>query len=212
MMDFSRRDLLSKCVALGVVKLGAGLTITTAIDSWLLAETVARSKTPVDQLGPFYKKGAPQSPSHSAVLRAPGDPGLQLLVAGAVYNIRGETLPMAKVDVWQADHLGHYDITGYRYRALLRSGAKGEYDFQSVLPGHYPARKCQHIHFLVQAEGYKPLVTQMYFGSDPVFKGDPAKNMNDDCPSVELVRPVLLSDQATTMAASATFDLVLEPR
>ena len=120
-MDFSRRDLLSKCVALGVVKLGTGLTIATAIDSWLLAETVARSKTPVDQLGPFYKKGTPQSPGHTAVLRAPGDPGLQLLVAGAVYNTRGEALPMAKVDVWQTDHLGHYDITGYRYRALLRS-------------------------------------------------------------------------------------------
>jgi protocatechuate 3,4-dioxygenase beta subunit len=194
------------------VKLGAGLTITTAIDSWLRAETVPRRATPIDQLGPFYKKGTPQSPGHSAVLRAEGDPGLQLSVAGAVYNTRGEVLPRAKIDVWQADHQGHYDITGYRYRALLRAGVKGEYDFQSVLPGHYPARKCQHIHFLVQADGHKPLVTQMYFGSDPVFKGDPAKNMNDDCPSVELVRPILLSDQATTMVAGATFDLVLEPR
>jgi hypothetical protein len=35
--------------------------------------------------------------------------------------------------------------------------------------------------------------------------------MNDDCPSVELVRPILLSDQATTMGASATFELVMEP-
>jgi protocatechuate 3,4-dioxygenase beta subunit len=146
------------------------------------------------------------------VLRAQGDPGLPLAVTGAVYNTRGEVLPGAKIDVWQANHQGRYDIIGYRYRALLRAGVKGEYDFQSVLPGHYPARKCQHIHFLVQTEGHKPLVTQMYFGSDPVFKGDPAKNMNDDCPSVELVRPILLSDRATTMVASATFELVLEPR
>jgi protocatechuate 3,4-dioxygenase beta subunit len=211
-MEFSRRDLLSKCVALGVVKLGAGLTVTTAFHSWLRAETVPRPATPTDQLGPFYKKGTPQSPGHSAMLRAPGDPGLQLAVAGGVYNTRGEVLPGAKIDVWQTNHQGKYDITGYRYRALLRSGVNGQYDFQSVLPGHYPARKCQHIHFLVQAEGHKPLVTQMYFGSDPIFKGDPAKNMNDDCPSVELVRPILLSDQATTMGASATFELVLEPQ
>jgi len=146
------------------------------------------------------------------VLRAQGDPGLQLAVAGTVYNTRGEVLPGAKIDVWQTNHQGRYDIIGYRYRALLRAGMSGEYDFQSVVPGHYPARKCQHIHFLVQAEGHKPLVTQMYFGSDPIFKGDPAKNMNDDCPSVELVRPILLNDQATTMGASATFELVLEPR
>ena len=44
----------------------------------------------------------------------------------------------------------------------------------------------------------------------PIFKGDPGKNMNDDCPSIELVRPILLSDQATTMGASATFELVME--
>jgi len=50
----------------------------------------------------------------------------------------------------------------------------------------------------------------MYFASDPIFKGDPGKNMNDDCPSIELVRPILLSDQATTMGASATFELVME--
>jgi maleylacetate reductase len=211
-MELSRRDLFSRCVALGVVKLGASLTVATAFDSWLRAETVPRPATPIDQLGPFYKRGTPESPGHTAVLRAQGDPGLQLAVAGTAYNTRGEVLPGAKIDVWQTNHQGRYDITGYRYRALLRSGMNGEYDFQSVMPGHYPARKCQHIHFLVQAEGHKPLVTQMYFASDPIFKGDPAKNMNDDCPSVELVRPILLSDQATTMGANATFELVLESR
>jgi protocatechuate 3,4-dioxygenase beta subunit len=186
------------------------LTVATAFDSWLRAETVPRPATPIDQLGPFYKRGTPESAGHSAMLRAQGDPGLQLAVAGTVYNTRGEVLPGAKIDVWQTNHQGRYDITGYRYRALLRAGMNGEYDFQSVVPGHYPARKCQHIHFLVQAEGHKPLVTQMYFASDPIFKGDPAKNMNDDCPSVELVRPILLSDQATTMGANAMFELVLE--
>jgi protocatechuate 3,4-dioxygenase beta subunit len=211
-MELSRRDLLLKSLAVGVIKLGPGMTAASAVEKWLRAENGARPATPADQLGPFYKKGTPQSPGHSAVLRSQGDPGLQLVVAGAVYNTRGEVLPGAKIDVWQANHQGQYDITGYRYRALLRAGVKGEYDFQSVLPGHYPARKCQHIHFLVQAEGHKPLVTQMYFGSDPIFKGDPAKNMNDDCPSVELVRPILLNDQATTMGASATFELVLEPQ
>ena len=169
-MELSRRDLFSRCVALGVVKLGAGLTVATAFDSWLRAETVPRPATPIDQLGPFYKRGTPESPGHSAVLRAQGDPGLQLAVAGTVYNTRGEVLPGAKIDVWQTNHQGRYDITGYRYRAMLRAGMKGEYDFQSVVPGHYPARKCQHIHFLVQAEGHKPLVTQMYFASDPIFK------------------------------------------
>lgn len=204
-MELCRRDLLYKCMAIGVVKLGVGLSPASAVEAWIRSEKVARAATPIDQLGPFYKKGAP----NSAVLRGTGDPGLPLAVTGAVYNTRGEALPGAKIEIWQTNHLGHYDLSGYRYRAALVAGAKGLYDFQSVIPGHYPARPCQHIHFLVSAPGYKPLVTQMYFGSDPVFKGDPAKNPNDDCPSVELVRPILLSDQPDTMTASATFELVV---
>lgn len=205
-MELSRRDLLYKCMAIGVVKLGVGLSPLSAVEAWIRSEKVARAATPIDQLGPFYKRGAP----NTAVLRAAGDPGLPLAVAGAVYNTRGEALPGAKIEIWQTNHMGHYDLSGYRYRATLVAGAKGLYDFQSVIPGHYPARTCQHIHFLVSAPGYKPLVTQMYFGSDPVFKGDPVKNPNDDCPSVELVRPVLLTDQPDTMTASATFELVVE--
>src|SRR5215467_11234113 len=209
-MELSRRDLLLKSLAIGVIKLSPGMTAASAAERWLCAESGARPVTPTDQLGPFYRKGTPKSGGNSANLRAVGDPGLPLAVVGAVYNSRGAVVPEAKIEVWQTNHHGKYDITGYRYRALLLSGAKGEYDFQSVVPGHYPARKCQHIHFLVQAKGHKPLVTQMYFASDPVFKGDPAKNLNDDCPTIELVRPILLSDQEDTMGASTTFELVME--
>jgi len=209
-MELSRRDLLLKSLAIGVIKLSPGMIAASALESCLRAESGARPATPTDQLGPFYRRGTPKSGGNSANLRAAGDPGLPLAVAGAVYDTRGAVVPEAKIEVWQTNHHGKYDITGYRYRALLLTSTKGEYDFQSVMPGHYPARKCQHIHFLVQAEGHKPLVTQMYFASDPIFKGDPGKNMNDDCPSIELVRPILLSDQATTMGASATFELVME--
>lgn len=206
-MALSRRDLLLKSIAIGVVKLGPGLTAASAVEAWLHAEKMSRQPTPIDQLGPFYKKGAP----HSAVMREAGDPGLPLAVVGSVYNTRGEELSGARIEIWQTNHQGHYDLSGYRYRAELLSGEKGAYDFQSVIPGHYPARICQHIHFLVTAPGHKPLVTQMYFASDPVFKGDPAKNMNDDCPSVQLVRPILLTDKPDAMNASATFELVMEP-
>lgn len=209
-MELTRRDVLLKSMALGIVKLGPRMAAAEAVEGWLRAEGGARAATPVDQLGPFYRKGTPQSAGHSATIRATGDPGLALAVAGTVFNTRGEALPGAKIEVWQTSHQGLYDLNGYRYRALLVTGTNGEYDFQSVIPGHYPARKCQHIHFLIQAKGHKPLVTQMYFASDPVFKGDPAKNMNDDCPSIELVRPIQLCDGPTTMDARATFELVLE--
>ena len=205
-MELNRRDLLHKCMAFGAIHLGVGLTPARALEAWMQADKKPLRATPIDQLGPFYKKDSP----NTAMLRAPGDPGLPLAVAGAVYNARGDALPGAKIEVWQTNHLGSYDLSGYRYRATLIAGANGQYEFQSVIPGHYPARVCQHIHFLVRAPGQKPLVTQMYFASDPVFKGDPARNPNDDCPSVELVRPILLKDQPDTMTASAAFELVME--
>jgi protocatechuate 3,4-dioxygenase beta subunit len=207
-MELNRRDLLYKCLALGAVTLGPRLTPAYAIDAWLAADKAVRRRTPSDQLGPFYKRGAP----NVATLCRASDPGLPLAVSGTVYSTRGEALPGAKIEIWHAGHLGHYDLTGYRYRGTLITGAEGPYAFQSVLPGHYPARRCQHIHFLVNAPGHRPLVTQMYFGSDSVFKGDPAKNPNtDDCPSIELVRPIMLLGYPEAMTARATFDLVVEP-
>jgi protocatechuate 3,4-dioxygenase beta subunit len=204
-MELNRRDLLLKCLALGVVKLGAGLSPAMAVEVWLNAENAARAPTPIDQLGPFYKKGCP----NTAILCSASDPGMPLKVAGTVYSTRGEILPGAKIEVWQANHSGHYDLNGYRYRGMLNTNAEGYYSFRSVIPGHYPARVCQHIHFLVTSPGQKPLVTEMYFGSDSVFKGDPSKN-HGDCPSVELVRPILLQGFPEATSASANFELVLE--
>ena len=204
-MELNRRDLLFKCMALGMVKLGSGLSPALAVEAWLKADTATRRATPIDQLGPFYKRGAP----NTAMLCSASDPGMPLKVAGTVYSTRGEILPGAKIEVWHAGHSGHYDLSGYRYRGTLIAGADGQYHFQSVIPGHYPARVCQHTHFLVTAPGQKPLVTQMYFGSDSAFKGDPAKN-HGDCPSIELVRPILLQGYPEAMSASASFELVME--
>ena len=165
-----------------------------------------RPLTPPDQLGPFYKRRAPGS----NMLRAAGDPGMPLVVAGQVFNTRGEKIPGAAIEIWQTDHLGIYDLDGYRYRAKLASSAEGKYDFSSVMPGHYPARACQHVHYLVTAPGHKPLITQLYFATDPVFDGDPDKNFkHGDSPSRELIRPVLLVGDPKDIHAAVQFELVM---
>ena len=69
-MELSRRDLLLKSLAIGVVKLSPGMTAASAAEGWLRGESGARNATPTDQLGPFYRKGAPKSGAHSAMLRA----------------------------------------------------------------------------------------------------------------------------------------------
>ena len=65
---------------------------------------------------------------------------------------------------------------------------------------------------MVTAPGHKPLVTQLYFATDPAFDGDPDKNFRKDplITSRELVRPVALSADGATVRASVRFEVCLE--
>jgi len=202
----NRREILQKCLALGSITLIA----SSSRAAMLLAfeEKELRKPTPANELGPFYKKRAPET----ATLRAPGDPGMPLSVSGQILDTRGEKLPNVVVEVWQTDHLGHYDLDGYRYRAKLPADSSGNYKFESVMPGHYPDRVCQHVHYLVTAPGHKPLVTQLYFATDPVFEGDPDKNFNRDplIHSRELVRPVMLVGDPKDIYGAVNFEHCLE--
>jgi protocatechuate 3,4-dioxygenase beta subunit len=205
----SRRDSLLRCAALGSLRLAGSLSLTEAL-SVLLAqeEPLARKPTPWNEIGPFYKRLAPSDRK----LRHPSDPGLPLAVTGRIFNTRGETLAGAQVEVWHADHFGHYDLDGNRYRARLVADPAGKYSFDSIMPGHYPDRICQHIHYLVTAAGHKPLVTQLYFATDPAFEGDPDHNYARDplVLSRELVRPVMLTGEPKAMQAQVTFELVVD--
>jgi protocatechuate 3,4-dioxygenase beta subunit len=204
----SRRDLIQKCLAMGALVLAPGVSVADAL-AWVERDQqAAMSPTPWNELGPFYKRNAPSV----ATLRAPGDAGMPLSVAGRVFDTRGEALEGATLEIWQADDAGLYDLDGYRYRAALVADRAGRYGFDSIMPGHYPARVCQHVHYLVQAPGCKPLTTQLYFATDPVFEGDPARNFSKDplVQSAELVRPVTMTANAGASVAAVTFEIVLE--
>lgn len=205
----TRREALLRCVALGSLRLVPGLAVAQtvfAVEAQEKNRTV--QPTPLNEIGPFYKRLAP----HNALLRAPGDPGLPVTVGGRVFDIHGEPLAGAQIEIWQASHLGLYDLDGYRYRASLSADPAGAYSFDSVMPGHYPARVCQHIHYMVAAPGHKPLITQLYFATDPVFEGDPDRNYARDplIRSRELVRPVTISGDPKAIRANVNFELVLE--
>ncbi len=204
---FNRRELLERCAAFGALSIAGAMPVSLVAKTWDDAET-KRPPTPWCALGPFYKRGAPQG----TMLRGEHDAGMPLAVKGGVYGTGGEILHEATLEIWQTDNAGHYDNSGYLYRATMQPDGKGAYGFESVMPGHYPARVCQHVHYLVTAPGYKPLTTQMYFGSDPVFEGDPKKNFSRDplITSVELVRPVIIEGDPKTMIVAVNFDIVLE--
>lgn len=159
-------------MSIGIVTSTVGLVPSVLAEAWAHTEAANRPPTPMDELGPFYKRLAPAGNK----TRQPGDPGMPMEVDGAIYSTRGEVIPTASLDIRQTSHVGLYDLEGYRYRATVSASTKGEYNISSVIPGHYPARVCQHVHYLVTAPGFKPLTTQLYFATDPVFEGNPDKN------------------------------------
>ena len=210
-LRITRRESLLQAVAFGGLKLMPGLALSDAVFAVEAhEEDRTRKATPWNEIGPFYKKRAP----NQSQLRGPNDPGLPLTISGGVFNTRGAALQGATIEIWHADHLGQYDLNGYRYRAQLVADTEGRYSLESVMPGHYPGRVCQHVHYLVTAPDHVPLITQLYFASDPVFAGDPDRNYVRDplILSRELVRPVVLGGDPRTVQAKVSFDLVLERR
>ena len=203
----TRRAWLEKCAAKGLL---LGSLSQVQVDRLLGAEDkpVTNEPTQWNELGPFFRKGTPLK---TRLCRASA-PGMPLDVAGDVLNTGGNRVAGVSIDVWHADISGHYDIDGYECRGKFALDTKASYAFSSVLPGHYPDRVAQHIHYLVQAPGHKPLITQLYFATDPVFLGDPAKHFGKD-PGVRhpsLIRAVRLNGEGRDVTASVTFDLVLE--
>lgn len=105
--------------------------------------------TQSDSLGPFYKPDAPLRDSVGSGYR----------LTGVVRTEAGcAPLPGAQVELWLANAAGNYDDA---HRATLRSGAQGEYRFESNVPPPYAGRP-PHIHLRVSAAGVRTLVTQHY--------------------------------------------------
>ena len=150
--------------------------------------------TPNTVLGPFHIDGSPDLPIGGDL--SGNIEGIRLYVHGTVRNLDGQPLAGALLDLWQADAEGSYetqiDTDGPRLRAIQRAGSEGEYGFWTIAPKGYSIPmdgpvgaligktaishyRPAHVHFLVEANGYKPLTTHIfeegadYIDNDAVF-------------------------------------------
>ena len=204
----TRREIVENCIGRGLLLSAIPLSQTQLLTAWQDGEAKAAKPTPRDVLGPFFKKGAP----NSKALHTPGSPGFPLRVTGKVTNTRGDKMPGARIEIWQADHAGLYDLEGFRYRAALITEEASDYTVDTILPGHYDDRPAQHIHYMISAPGHKTLITQAYFATDPFFEGNPDKNFGKRSivSHRDLVRTVTLIEAPGTPRAAITFDICLE--
>lgn len=150
--------------------------------------------TPATVLGPFHIEGSPQLDFGADM--SDGVPGIPLWVHGTVRDLDGTPIAGALLDVWQADPDGAYeaqlDVDEARLRAKFATRDDGRYCLRTVAPKGYAipmdgpvgdliARtdisyfRPAHVHFLITAPGYRPLITHLfqqgarYLDSDVVF-------------------------------------------
>ena len=164
-----RRTFL-KDAALGAVAISASGFI-----SFNGTKYVGDCETTTDILGPFYRPGSPVRTN----LVIPGDPGTKLLLSGIVKHDDCTTpFRKAKIEIWHCSAKGVYDNDSdeFRYRATTFTDDAGKYTFNTILPVPYSTGggnyRPAHYHLMITAEGYQPLITQLYFTGDPYLSKD----------------------------------------
>ncbi|MBK8564005.1 MAG: catechol 1,2-dioxygenase [Saprospiraceae bacterium] len=137
---------------------------------------VGECETTSDVLGPFYRPNSPVRES----LRIKGEKGDPIELIGKILHDDCMTpYKKAKIELWHCDGDGNYDneTADFKYRGTAYSDNKGNYCFKTILPVPYGSGddyRPAHFHMMITAEGYQPLVTQLYFTGDPWIEKDKA--------------------------------------
>jgi hydroxyquinol 1,2-dioxygenase len=145
-------------------------------------------------LGPFFVAGAPFTELGGDISR--GAAGQPCYVDGTVRDTSGAPVKGARLEVWESDEDGFYDVqyegSAVANRGHLFSDRDGGYRFWAVRPAPYPIpydgpvgelltaagrgpMRPAHIHFMVTAPGYHTLTTHIfvdggeYLHNDAVF-------------------------------------------
>src|SRR5690349_6090061 len=144
-------------------------------------------------LGPFYREGAPELPLGASIVAKPSVQ--EIAIYGHITNNEGAPVPNALVQVWQTSEHGLYDLQAENaaevmdLRANFRADSDGRYHFRTVRPLGYSIPmdgpvgemvrrqnrhgfRPSHIHFLIGGDGYRELVTALYFADDEHIDSD----------------------------------------
>ena len=176
------------------------LGVSMLVDAVNHREREGATETTV--LGPFYVGEHKPMPHGEDI--APNLLGERMFVQARVTDLKGNPLVGATVDVWHADDDGYYDTQRPAYetegpsmRARFVTDADGRFFFRTILPCSYPIptdgpvgemilqvrrhpNRPAHIHFLVDAKGYEPLVTHVFIEGDKYLDTDVVFGVKDD--------------------------------
>lgn len=184
--------------------------------------------------GPFFVEGSPQIPLGGDM--AVGATGEPCWVEGTVRDTDGNPVAGARIEVWEADEDGMYDVQyddgRTAARAHLFSAEDGGFRFWGITPTPYPipadgpvgamlARagrspmRASHLHFMVSSPGLRTLVTHIFVKGDPLLASDSVFGVKES-----LVKDFVRQDPGAPTPdgravegtwATVSFDIVLAP-
>ncbi|KAJ4305358.1 hypothetical protein N0V90_000889 [Kalmusia sp. IMI 367209] len=164
----------------------------------LLVDSIDHPKPPDSTegtvLGPYHTVDAHSQSTGSSISADPdGEP---LLCLCTIKSTTGAPIPDVKVDIWETDSHGSYDVQYETYssenpngRAIIRSDEDGVFWFKAIVPvpyripndgpvgvmleklGRHPWRP-SHMHFMFEKEGFDHLITALYLRGDPYETSD----------------------------------------
>lgn len=158
-------------------------------------------QTPSQTVGPYFAYGlSPEQYGYQykgiagGVMADPGEPGEHIHLVGRVFDGKGEVIPDALLEIWQADAQGRYahpadprgSNTGFRGFGRFGTGTDPErrFQFQTVKPGAPAAGMAPHLNVTLFMRGMLlHAFTRVYFAdeeaanaADPVLAlVDPAR-------------------------------------
>ncbi|TQK71497.1 intradiol ring-cleavage dioxygenase [Nocardioides sp. SLBN-35] len=184
--------------------------------------------------GPFFVDGSPRIESGGDI--AGGAAGEPCWVEGTVTDTDGNPVPGARIEVWEADDDGFYDVQydddRTAARAHLHSGPDGNYAFWAITPTPYPIphdgpvgrmlaatgrspMRASHLHFMVTAAGRRTLVTHIFVEGDELLDRDSVFGVKDSLVKRFEQQPAGTPAPADRVVDGAwsrvRFDIVLAP-
>jgi len=157
-----------------------------------------KDATEATVFGPFFVEDSPAIElGGDMAFGAVGEP---CWVEGSIRDAEGNPLAGARIEVWEADEDGLYDVQyddGRRAaRAHLIADEEGNYRFWGLTPTPYPIPndgpvgqmldavgrsplRAAHLHFMVSHPGTRTLVTHIFPQGDPIGRKDTVFGVKD---------------------------------